>query len=560
MSPSDNTSAEANAESEAHANPPGARAPSTKRILRRLFLTLFLRGRSSRGLKKERAPKSVGQKLALSLFFYFLMGFLALGLRDKPVFALAVCLHSLTFVLLGMFVASSAGEVLFNKEEGDILLHRPIEPRVLLWAKIGVLIQISLWMAGALNAVGLAVGSTGTSGSWHFAVVHAISTALEALFCMGCVVMVYQLCLRWFGRDRLEGLMTTAQVVVSVGAVLAGQLLPQMVFRSGAIRSLSVESWWIGLLPPAWFAGLDDAIAGSMAATSWILAVAAVLATAIVAWLAFSRLARDYEIGLQTLSESISRSVRRRDSRRWIAALIERPPLRWWLRNPVDRASFLLTAAYLVRDRDVKLRVFPGMAPVLVLPIVIFMREPGGSGSGVSSFMVAFVGGYLGIIPMLALSMLQYSQQWRAADIFRAAPLLGPAPLCNGARRAVLLVLTLPVMIAFVLIVWLASHGTAPLALLLPGIITLPVYSIIPTLGSGGAVPLSQPAEDAKSIGRGLSMFAVTFVSMAVSGVAAWSWTAGWFLWFLFGEVAVAIALYAVMRRSLTVARWATLD
>ena len=46
-----------------------APAPSVNRVLRRLFLTLFLRGRGVRGLNRQGAPKSVGQKLALTLFF-----------------------------------------------------------------------------------------------------------------------------------------------------------------------------------------------------------------------------------------------------------------------------------------------------------------------------------------------------------------------------------------------------------------------------------------------------------------------------------------------------------
>ena len=50
----------------------------------------------------------------------------------QPVFGLSLYLHAMTLVFLGMFVASSAGEVLFNKEEGDILLHRPITARALL--------------------------------------------------------------------------------------------------------------------------------------------------------------------------------------------------------------------------------------------------------------------------------------------------------------------------------------------------------------------------------------------------------------------------------------------
>ena len=74
------------------------------------------------------------------------------------------------------------------------------------------------------------------------------------------MVLVYQLCLRWFGRERLEGLMTIAQVMVSVAAVLSGQILPQLVFRLDHTLNVGEISWWINLLPPAWFAGLDDAL------------------------------------------------------------------------------------------------------------------------------------------------------------------------------------------------------------------------------------------------------------------------------------------------------------
>jgi len=135
-----------------------ARTPaiSTRKNLRRLFLTLFLRGRSSRGLHKDQAPKSVGTKLAFTLLIYSAFGLMALLFGGQPVFTLSIYLHAMTFVFLGMFIASSAGEVLFNKEEGDILLHRPVTPRALLWAKIGVLVEVSLWLAGAFN-LGFAV-------------------------------------------------------------------------------------------------------------------------------------------------------------------------------------------------------------------------------------------------------------------------------------------------------------------------------------------------------------------------------------------------------------------
>src|SRR6516164_5844648 len=111
--------------SSANAAPP---APVPSRVLRRLFLTVFLRGRSSRGLQKESAPRSVGSKLAVTLMFYGFFGLFAFFFVRQPVFALSVYLHGMTFVFVGMFVAASGGEVLFNKEEADILLHRPVTP------------------------------------------------------------------------------------------------------------------------------------------------------------------------------------------------------------------------------------------------------------------------------------------------------------------------------------------------------------------------------------------------------------------------------------------------
>ena len=83
----------------------------------------------------------------------------------------------------------------------------------------------------------------------------------------------------------------------------------------------------------------------------------------------------------------------------------------------MTRASFLLTAAYLVRDRDVKLRIFPGIAPMLVLPLMLLL--PTRHHSDMGGFPVAMCGAYVGLVPMLALVMLQFSQQWQASDVFR---------------------------------------------------------------------------------------------------------------------------------------------
>src|SRR5204863_6717541 len=160
-----------------------------------------------------------------------------------------------------------------------------------------------------------------------------------------------------------------------------------------------------------------------------------------------------------------------------------------------------------------------------------------------AAFGAAFAGSYLGLIPLQGLSFLQYSQQWHAAEIFRAAPIPGPAPLCHGARLAVLCVLTFPVLVLYGLILWLVGIKASHLALLLPGLIALPIYALVPCLG-GKAVPLSLPTEEAKSAGRGIHMIAVMMVSFALAGLATWSWSAGWFRWLLLVETILAGGIY----------------
>ena len=532
-------------------------APSVNKALRRLFLTLFLRGRGVRGFSRQGAPKSIGEKLALTLFFYLMMGCMALMFmgHGQSVFALSVYLHAMTFAFLGMFVAASAGEILFNKEEGDILLHRPVSSRTMLWAKIRVLIEVSLWLAGAFNLVGLFVGF-GTAGNWRFPLVHLFATGLEALFCTGCVVLVYQLCLRWFGRERLDSLMTIAQVIVSIVAITASQLLPQIALRVDRVLDVSQVSWWINFLPPAWFAGLDDAVAGSHLRESWLLSGLALGVTAVVLWLAFVKLARNYETGLQAINETSSPRTAARSGPRWLDRLVDLPPLRWWLRDPVTRASFLLTSAYLMRDRDVKLRVYPGIAPVLVIPVIFLLRgSMVGNGKGDPGFGVPLSGIYLGLVPLFGLRLLQYSQQWQATDVFRAAPLAGPMALCEGARRAVLLLLTVPMLVLAVLIVWLLRGSFTELLLFLPGIIALPAFSLVPMIGGQG-VPLSLPTDVAKAAGRSANMILVTIVAFSLSGLTSVAWSGGWFWWLVLGETAVVGAVYTILQIHLKKCGW----
>ena len=69
-------------------------APS--RVLYRLFLTLFLRGSSARGLRRSSAPQSIASKLGWTLLIYFFMGGTTLVAATQGAFVLCVVQHALT--------------------------------------------------------------------------------------------------------------------------------------------------------------------------------------------------------------------------------------------------------------------------------------------------------------------------------------------------------------------------------------------------------------------------------------------------------------------------------
>ena len=530
--------------SEAQATLPGM-------ALRHLFRTLFFRGRAGRRPRARSTPKSMQAVLWLSLIFYTIMGCAAFAFPRSSVLAFAAPLHGVTFFLLGIYVAASAGEVLFNQDEADILLHRPVLPQTVLWAKVRVLVEITYWLGGAFNLVGLGIGWLAVpDAGWRFLFSHTFAVALEALFCVGGVVLTYELCLRWFGRARLDSLMTAAQITLSVGGIVIWQLMPRTMVQDGTVP-FDLRAWWTYLLPPFWFAALDETLTGHGNPTAWILAATAWVATGGVLALAFGKLAVSYGHGLQALHENVSPARSVSGGRRWLDRCVHAPPLRWWLRDSRARASFLLTAAYLLRDREIKLRVYPQLASVFALSVALNMRDTGGSTVGPCCCL-------LSMAPINALESLRYSQQWQAADIFRCAPMSGPGPLCDGARKAVLVCLFFPMMLVLGAVACVTVRDPSDLLVAAACLMVVPLYARIPTWGGRG-VPLSEPNEEMQPR-RGLVYVGIFAFSAALMSAATVAKAAGYLIWFLSVECLVVTSVYMVQRRRLAAVTWRALD
>jgi hypothetical protein len=192
-----------------------------------------------------------------------------------------------------------------------------------------------------------------------------------------------------------------------------------------------------------------------------------------------------------------------------------------------------------------------------VMPLILFGRGLGSLGS--SGLGIAFGGVYLGLVPMSVLQLLQYSDNATASDVFRHAPVAGPARLVQGALTAVLLFSAVPLALMLGVFAWLTTSDRHQLVLFLPGLIALPVYALIPCAGGRG-LPLSIPSDATRGTRRGMvAGFSVLF-ALAIGGLATWAWRGGWFWSFVAVEAVLAVVAFAGLRRSMLQARWDSLE
>ncbi len=529
---------------------------SPDKVLRRLFWTLLFRGRAAQQAGAHQTRRQVG--LGATLLIYAGVGIIpALFSQRADSFVFATALHGFTFMFASLTLASSAGTMLFMKEEAEILLHRPVTPQQMLRAKCAVLAGFSLMLALALNLAGLITGLGSKGATWRFIPAHLVSMTLLMIFSAAAIVLVYNACLRWFGRSRLDNLLASVQSLLTVVMVLSGQIMPRLL-QMDAIKNLDHVGGWLLALPPVWFGALDALIGGSALDQSalWLPAGLAVGVTVLTSWLALEKLGGAYGQGLMNLNESAGTTQERTKPRGvWLAAIVKLPPLCWWLRDPVERESFKLTTAYLFRDREIKLRLYPGIAPMLIMPLVMLFSG-GRSGTGGAMMIQGFATCFLGMISLQAMLFLGCSEHWRASAFFYVTPLRHWTPLFHGARKAVLCWLSFPVLLVQTTLLAGLQHSWLPFLLSLPAVFFLPAFSLVTGI-MGQWLPLSKPSEEVKNSTTGCAMMAVSMAAAGIiGGLASWMWHIGHFPLYLLLEALLMLGLTFLLKHLMRDTPW----
>jgi hypothetical protein len=519
----------------------------------RALVTALIRVRTRTRTRFGRTGRSRG--LVFQIVLYAISGVLVgmLATLGTDLFSFELILFGITLFFAGFSMVAESGDLLFGAGEYEVLGHRPIGAGTLLLARTLVLFALTALIAVSVNlgpfVEGLAIHGV---HAWY-PLAHLLAVVVASMFCAAAVVFAYALLAHLVGVERFTGVASWLQLGVSVVLILGYQIIPRLIARTHGFH-VPLETAWLPLLPPAWFAALACLTAGSYGerevARLLPMAATGVVVTAGLATLAVARLAGDYARRAGALAETPVRvtAAAHESAAPTIATAREGRGSRWldaWMRDPVERAAFRLVAIYLRRDRDLRMRIFPSLASYLAFPIVAVIDPRVGAIAPILTVVM------VSLLPANALFILKTSSQYAAADLFRYAPLGSTAALFHGARKAVLLFLSVPVLAIASALLALVVRDRSWLLAALPAVLLLPTLSLIEGL-YGNYLLFSLPPVTGRQGALQVALYLATAVLVAaLSALGWWVQRAGIFWPMIAAELALVAVLHVLLLRGI---------
>jgi hypothetical protein len=451
---------------------------------------------------RQHAAKQ-GNAFAGSLVFYAFMGlFISFSsqMAGSPLVGMTI-FHAFAMTMLAMSLIADFSSVLLDTTDNLILQPRPVNGRTILAARIA---HICVYLTLLTLSLSLAVLIAGTY-RWGamFPPVFLLTLACSVALIVCVVNLFYVAAIRFTSGERLRDIILQFQVVMSVGIFAGYQFLPRLMDMK-AIKDLRIDDeLWIYVFPPAWMAAPIDLLAGHVGAPQLILSGMALILP-IFGLIAVTRvLGPRFSQALATLDAApIPRKAAAKDAH---SRPLAQTLASLFCRTPTGRAAFEFVWLLCSRDRQFKLRTYPSLAFVLLLPILWVTTGYHGLRAALADLptthkhLLALYGA-CAMLPSV-LIQLRFSDNPQSAWIYTALPIRVPGEVLAAAIKALMVRFVLP---AFILLAGgtLAIWGPAVWDDITLAACTTLLMCMAQALLMGRFFPFSQPFAVADASGR----------------------------------------------------------
>ena len=508
-------------------------------------------------LRFGKAEAVTGNKAVLFLIGVYVMMGLMIGMVDVTerldVYTYSAVLLSFSMFVTGLAVIAESSNVIFNQWEVDIIGHLPLRDRTLFLAKALSLFTFALIITLSFNLFPSVLGVWAVRSNLLFCVAHPLSAVLVALFATALALVGYGAVMRLAGRERFDSIVTYSQIGLTLLFMFGYQIMPRVMGAAGLSLSSKIQ-WFHLLYPPAWYSGLTLMMLGHVTSRSAALAAISLAAVIVLAYVAVQKVGSGYSASLSRLAygDSIPGVTRVKSQRQTsLPARASRFPrlTAVLLPSPVERAVFSLVSAYFIRNREVKVRVYPSLSYFIVFPLMgAFSGKLQGS---MSMFWILMGAAMVPLVGLTAIEGLLFSEHYRAAHIFRIAPVANLGDIHSGVRKAVALCTVLPCF-AIILIVFAVVFNSclSALMLVIPWVLLTPTFLMFPFFRKQ-VLPLSRRYRKGEQSARTqiIALLSFFFLGGLVAVQTAAFRGSFPYLLFLAVSVIVAPASYLIARK-----------
>ncbi|WP_257670847.1 hypothetical protein [Parapedobacter tibetensis] len=399
--------------------------------------------------------------------------------------------------VLALMLIADLSTILIDPRDQYIILPRPVDDRTFAVSRI---LHIGVLLMGLL--IGLVL-----PGLVYTAITQGIVVGLVFIFQVftaGILTLLlvnqfYLMMIKWLSARRLKDLVSMLQVVFTV-VVISAYYFGPILLRQDWVQQLRVEETpWLWVFPPVWIASLQQLAAQSL---SWLMVVLSLLGVTtpmVSLWLVVRIFATGFndKVAAMATGDGQRTDTDRPSKRKWGSRLS--PVL---TRSPLESAGFNIVWLITGRSREFKQKLYPTLAYIPVYFVFFFFfgfgkqdtprsfedkLEQMRDGSG---FILLF---YLSLFTLIsAYQYLTQHEQFKAAWVYRAAPVSSPGVFMAGVLKAVLTKFFYPFILGLLLLgVPIAGFGIINDALLAAAIGS--IEAILVALFTMKAYPFSQP-------------------------------------------------------------------
>lgn len=421
----------------------------------------FHQMRKQQNNKKEISNATIwGMLSSLFMGLFYLMVF---TMSDDYTTNLTL-FFTLFVVLLSLTLITDFTSVLLDVRDNFIILPKPVNDRTFVLSRLlHIIIHISKMVLPL--SIPTAIFITVQKGFLGLLLFMPL-VILVTLFTVFLINAFYLLILKITTPEKFKNIISYIQIAFAIGIYAGWQVLPRMIAKSNGDLNISKYEW-MKLLPIYWFANAWNSLYTlSFNRTSIICIILASLTPIVSLWIIIKYFAPSFN---QKLTLITSGSAETNQPKLTKENGAKRNYSEWWAKlitkSGTERMGFLFTWKMMLRSRDFKMKVYPGIGYMIVIIFVMLFREKDFSMSKMSAVIagqtpsgrifILLIIYFSSLMILTALSGIVMSDKYKAAWIYFITPISKPGEIIAGSIKAVTVMFFFPLAI----IALIASTG-----------------------------------------------------------------------------------------------------